>query len=184
MRSSMNVSWLETLGHVDTMVLGGIVGSVILTFVLVVVIFSIQIKMQHDRIGHLQAEIAGRDRLIEAEQKLQRQMRRDASDAQRITEHYQQQEETLMKELIGSRKKLEAERKKNDELRLEVKHASEARQELLQTIETLKREKEEAEAEVHAARKRNEFWIAQISELRTKYEALKYKLTFQQGRTA
>lgn len=180
----MSPSWLELLSNVDTMVLGGIVSSVVLAFVLVVVIFSIKIKMQHDHIEHLQVEVAKRDRQIQTEQELQKKAHRDVSDAQTVMEHYQQQEETLLKELIGIRQQLETAQMRRNKLRLEAGRLSEEKQVLVKTIETLRTDMEHAQTEVDAARKRNEFWIAQIAELRTKHEALKLKLTFQQGRTA
>ena len=180
----MSPLWLESFSNVNTMVLVGIVGSVVLAFVLVVVIFSIKIKTLQDHIVHLQVEVAERDRRVKMEQERQKKARRDVSDAQTVMEHYQQQEEAFLKELIGIRQELEAAQMLGDKLRLEVKQASEEKEVLVKTIETLRTDKEHAQIEAEAAHKRNEFWIAQMSELRTKHEALKHKFMIQPGRTA
>ena len=180
----MNASWLESLSTIDTWVLGGIVGSVMLAFVLVVVIFSIRIKIEHDHLRHLQEEIAERDRRIRTEQARHKKAYRDAADAQTVIAHYQQQEKELVNELTGIRRELEAAKRREEKLQRDVRNLSGEKQKLVTAVATLRADLEQARAEVDAARKRNEFWIAQMAELRTKHEALKHKITFQKGRTA
>ncbi len=179
----MSSSWFDLLSSVDTMVVGSIVGSVILAFVLVVAVFSLKIKALQDHLEEMKETIAERDHRIQSDQEKLTIAHREASDSQTIMEHFQRQEKLLIKETMVLRKELKEAQEEAKRLRLETTRLSEEKHALEKTIETFRDDLNQADSEVEAARKRNEFWIAQIAELRTKHEALKHKLTMQEERT-
>jgi chromosome segregation ATPase len=94
---------------------------------------------------------------------------RHVFDAQTIMVHYQESKKRLDKATTAMRTKLE--QTENDTQKLhddKVKFA----QELHQKEDALRAAREETDAVL----KRNEFWVDQLAQLRTKHEALKFKL--------
>ncbi len=178
----MNTQWLDVLSGIDKMVLGSIVGSIVLAFVLLVVIFSVKIKSQQDRIVYLKDEIKAKSDEISALKESVKVLKKDQSDAFKKLDKYKTMEYEFQKTIS----KLE---KDKDNALEEIKK-------LKKIIEKLKKEKsvaiedakkiqaklEESQKEIEKGHKRNEFWIDQLSQLRTKHDALKHKLKTLEGR--
>ena len=180
----MDTTWLELLSNIDKMVLGSIVGSVVLAFVLVVIIFSVKIKSQHDRITLLQKELDEAHGAIDEQAIHLRELERRVSDGTTIVEHYQGIEAHLTEEMLAIQDERDQALKRIESLHDKAAH--------LQQEKTTSRTQQadaqakllKAQEEVEAVLKRNEFWVEQLSELRTKHDALKHKLrSLEKGRS-
>jgi len=172
----MDTSWLNVLSGLDKMVLGSIVGSVILAFLLLIVVFSVKIKSQQDRIAALREALETCTQEIQEQKDALAEHTRKAADTQTVMEHYQQQDEQHQKTEASLRKELEKAHQVAKELRQTLTHAQEEKHTLAQATEKAQHELIASREEVEAVLKRNEFWVEQLSELRTKHEALKLKL--------
>jgi len=169
----MHPSWLDWLSSVDKLVAGSIVGSVVLAFLLLVTIFALRLKGCQERIR------AQSDALKEA--------------AQSIADHDAQRIEAEENE-TRHRQRLDLCRIEQEELREQIEALKESAIEMQERLHTVRAELSRREAECDDAdrqmrqlqydlqsahsdnetlRKRNEFWVQQLSELRTRYEALK-----------
>jgi chromosome segregation ATPase len=173
----MNTPWLEMLSNVDKMVLGSIVGSVLLAFILLVVIFSLEIKSQHDRIRALHEMLDARSQEVNDHQERLSEFERHASDAQTIMEHYQGTEKRLTKATEAIRTELEKAVTTAREYREEIEQLQGDKEAIAQKLETTQEELVVARKEIETVLKRNEFWVEQLSEVRTKHDALKQKLS-------
>ncbi|WP_292655725.1 hypothetical protein [Nitratifractor sp.] len=162
--------------NIDAMVFGAIVASVFLAFVLVVVIFSVRYKGQYEKIEDL------RDRLKEREEKitmleeslrevqiLNASQRQEIQQFQDLEERYKAEKNKVEEQLALAKERIEAQREKIADL--EGK-----RKELEVTLENTRENLAKANEEIENVRKRNEFWVEQLSELRTKHEAIKSRL--------
>jgi len=162
--------------NVDAMVFGAIVASIILAFILVVVIFSVRYKGQQERIDELRSRLAEKKEKISLlEESLREVQILNAAQLQEI-QQYQDLEERFRKE-----------QEKIEEQLKSAKERIEAQVEKISSLEGNRRELEaklgnalenlgKAEEEIEKVRKRNEFWVEQLSELRTKHEAIKLRL--------
>ncbi len=172
----MDTSWLELLSNIDKMVLGSIVGSIVLAFVLVVAIFSYKIKGQQDLLALLRQELSEAERTIGDLRAQRDDLERKVADGVTIVEHYQAQETDCQKASAALENERDEARAQIETLREKValleKERSSAQHQEKQTHAELLAAREEIEAVL----KRNEFWVEQLSELRTKHDALKLKL--------
>jgi chromosome segregation ATPase len=172
----MNASWLDLLSNIDKMVLGSIVGSIVLAFLLVVMIFSLKIKWQHDRIVALNEALDDRRREVADQKESIAELELQASDAQTIMAHYQESEKRLEDATTAIRDKLEYSRTTIHDLRSEVERLKQEKLEWNTAAEEARADLLKAREEIETVLKRNEFWVEQLSELRTQHEALKRKL--------
>jgi len=172
----MDTSWLDVLSGLDKMVLGSIVGSVILAFLLLIVVFSVKIKSQQDRIALLRSGLAERSEELQTFEAMLSTTQRKESDAQTLLEHYQEVEEAQEKREQALREKLKKAHDSAQELQRAITKLQEEKEALAQAFAKLEHEHRASREEVAAVLKRNEFWVEQLSELRTKHEALKLKL--------
>ncbi len=172
----MNLSWLDALAHQDVVVLGSIVGSVVLAFVLIVLVFSLKLKSLFDRIRILQGTIENQADEVASQQERRMELARYVEDYERITQHYQSTEAHLTQARIALRderdKALETARK----LRAEIQELQDKHGEQAAAIHALEHELASAKEEIHTVRKRNEFWVDQLAKVRKKNETLSREL--------
>jgi len=176
----MDTSWLELLSNLDKMVLGSIVGSVVLAFLLLIVVFSVKIKSQQDRIRLMDQE---RDRAEQSIRDLETKLeesRRKETDGQRVMEHYEQHQDEQQKQIEKLHSSLEIRREALSKLEKKVSELEREKQEARDAQAKAEADLRAARDEIEAVLKRNEFWVEQLSELRTKHEALKLKLRKQE----
>ena len=162
--------------NIDAMVFGAIAASIVLAFILVVVIFSVRYKSLLEKIDDLKYRLGEKKEKISLlEESLREVQILNASQVQEI-QQYQNLEERFRKE-----------QEKIEEQLRQAKERIEAQMEKISSLEGSRRELEaklenalgnlgKAEEEIENVRKRNEFWVEQLSELRTKHEALKLRL--------
>ena len=172
----MQTSLVDLLSGADTMILGGIVASAVLAFALVVIIFALRIKALHDDNHQVQ-------HLLEAEQRTTRQLQatleakaQHVADTERIAAEAVQRQESLEKSvstLQNQKKEIQA---SIDAMKEKIHQSGIDKKHLQALLEAVKGERDVAREEQEATLKRNEFWVAQLSELRTKHEALRLKL--------
>ncbi|WP_292663163.1 hypothetical protein [Nitratifractor sp.] len=162
--------------NVDAMVFGAIVASVILAFVLVVVIFSVRYKSQHEKIDDLKFRLAEKKEKIGLlEESLREVQILNASQLQEI-QQYQNLEERFKKEQEKIEEQLKAAKERIDAQMEKISALEGSRRELEAKLENALENLAKAEEEVEKALQRNEFWVQQLSELRTKHEAVKMRL--------
>jgi len=176
----MNTSWLELLSNVDKMVMGSIVGSIVLAFVLLVVIFSVKIRAQQETIVQLREAL--REKILHI-----RTLETDAAEQLSAVTEAQKQQEAAEAEQAAVAERLEETRRHHQAaeetiaaLREKLKEHETRQAELKKTLRTMEARLAEADEEKEAVVRRNEFWVEQLSELRTKYEALRHKLKQQE----
>ncbi len=178
----MDAAWLDVLSGLDKMVLGSIVGSVILAFFLLIAVFSVKIKSQQDRIGALRKAF---ENCTQETQKYKEtiadHLRRD-TDTQRVMEQYRQEADQHRETEASLRRELKKVHHTVKELRQAAALFEEVKQKLVRETEKTRQELLASREEVQAVLRRNEFWVEQLSELRTKHEALKLKLKKQERR--
>jgi chromosome segregation ATPase len=171
----MNTQWLDALGGLDKMVVGSIVGSIVLAFLLLVAVFSLKIRAEQNRIARLREAFEERVRRVqdlEAEavriQEALAHAEAEAAEAERKRAATLEELATLEHKLATSGETIEALRK------VATRHQNE-KGELIEALRAAEEAIAQARSENEALLKRNEFWVEQLSELRTKYEALKRK---------
>jgi chromosome segregation ATPase len=176
----MNTSWLDLLSNVDKMVMGSIVGSIVLAFVLLVVIFSVKIRAQQETIVQLREAL--REKILHI-----RTLEKEASEQVKTVTEAQQQKAAVEEEQAALTKRLEEARQhilEDEETIASLKRQLKEHEEQVQAEQKARRELEarleKADEEKEAILRRNEFWVEQLSELRTKYEALRHKLKQQE----
>jgi chromosome segregation ATPase len=172
----MNTQWLEVLSGIDKMVLGSIVGSVVLAFILLVVIFSVKIKYQQDKIVLLKDELGNKINKVKDQAKVISKHELNESDAKKALENYKDLEKKLKKEIEALKKEKDKFLDSIKELESTVKKLNKEKQTIMAGAKKAQNELDSIQNEIDDSRKRNEFWIDQLSELRTKHEALKHKL--------
>ncbi|WP_457606542.1 hypothetical protein [Nitratifractor sp.] len=167
--------------HIDEMVFGAIVASVILAFILVVVIFSVRYKSQQEKILELRERLGEKKEKIDLlEESLREVQILNASQLQEIQqyqdleERYRKEQEKIEEQLKAARERIEEQQERISTLHGEKK---ELEAKLGNALENLAKVEEEMEKVL----KRNEFWVEQLSELRTKHEALKLRLRKYEG---
>jgi len=172
----MRTSLVDLLSNVDTMILGGIVGSAVLAFVLVVIIFSLRIKVLHDQNRHVHQLLEEQQRDAQRLQEALDAKVEHITETEAAMEGFQRRQEALEKAITALRDQNKAVRA-SVEASQEQMHALTAEKKRLEDLlEAVEGERDEAREEKEAILKRNEFWVTQLSELRTKHDALKLKL--------
>ncbi len=162
--------------NINMLVLAGIIAAVLLAFVLVVMIFAVRlrswqeknkelkntIEVQSEKIALLD-ESLGEVRILNASQLQELGQQEEIKDAfkEEISKLENQLKE-VQEEIEASRKEAMSLEKSNSELSANFANAKEAVEKLEEKLEQ--------------ANKRNEFWVEQMTEVRTKYEALKLKV--------
>lgn len=165
----------DAWGDIDALVVGAISTSVILSFILLVIIFAMRYKAQNERVVDLKRLIREKDEntnlLMENIRRLQ------AVDSEReaklircakLEEHCNAEKRELMDRLALANKKIASLESRVSELTI-------INERLEKNYHKAKENMEKALEEVEKSQKRNEFWVEQLSELRTKYEALKVR---------
>ena len=167
--------------NVDAMVFGAIVASVILAFVLVVVIFSVRYKSQQEKIEDLKFRLGEKkERITLLEESLREVQILNASQLQEI-QQYQDLEERFAKEQEKIETQLKAAKERIEAQMEKISSLEGTRRELEAKLENAQENLAKAEEEVDKALQRNEFWVQQLSELRTKHEAVKMRLRKLEG---
>jgi len=154
------------LENIDMMVLSSIIAVVILAFMLVVIIFAVKFKTQHEQNRQLKEHIEEKtERIALLEESLNEVRILNASLQQELGQQ-EALRAKLQEEIDALTAKLQSADDKTE------KDKSELGATLVHTKENLLK-LEEALAQ---ATKRNEFWVEQMTEVRTKYDALKLKI--------
>ncbi len=165
----------DSWGNVDALVVGAISTSVILSFILLVIIFAMRYKSQNDRVADLKRLIREKDentkllmdnikRLQTVDSEREEKLIRCA----RLEEHCNNEKRELTDKLTLANNKISA-------LQDRVSELTVINERLEKNYYKAKENMEKALEEVEKSQKRNEFWVEQLSELRTKYEALKVR---------
>ena len=165
----------DSWGDVDALVVGAISTSVILSFILLVIIFAMRYKSQNDRVADLKRLIREKDentkllmdnikRLQTVDSEREEKLIRCA----RLEEHCNAEKKELTDKLTLANNKISSLQEKISELTV-------INERLEKNYYKAKENMEKALEEVEKSQKRNEFWVEQLSELRTKYEALKVR---------
>ncbi len=162
--------------NIDAMVFGAIVASIVLAFILVVVIFSVRYKSLLEKIDDLKLRLGEKKEKIGLlEESLREVQILNASQLQEIQqyqdleERFKKEQEKIEEELHQAKERIEAQMEK-------ISSLEGNRRELEAKLENALENLGKAEEEIENVRKRNEFWVEQLSELRTKHEALKLRL--------
>jgi chromosome segregation ATPase len=172
----MEMSWLEVLSSVDKMVLGSLVSSIVLSFVLLVVIFSMRIQSLHGRIGGLRASLEAQKDEIDRQQKHLEEYARQMEDDRTIMAHYREVESGLNQELETLKATKEQLMENASELRKKITQLQADKTESSRAYIQVQSDLKQAKEEIGAVLKRNEFWVEQLAQLRTKHDALVLKL--------
>ncbi len=167
--------------NIDAMVFGAIVASVILAFVLVVVIFSVRYKGQYEKIADLGERLKEREeKILLLEESLREVQILNATQLQEIGQ-YQDLEARYKAEKAKVEEQLALAKERIDTQREKIADLEAKRAELEAHLHNTRDNLAKANEEIENVRKRNEFWVEQLSELRTKYEAIKSKLRKYEG---
>ena len=165
----------EAWGDIDAIVVGAISTSVILSFILLVIIFSMRYKAQNERVTDLKRILREKDAntqlLMENIKRLQNidsEREYKLIRCAKLEENYKIEKQELMDRLTLSQAKIA-------ELEDRVSQLTLINQRLEKNFLKAKESMDKAMQEVEKAQQRNEFWVEQLSELRAKYEALKAK---------
>jgi chromosome segregation ATPase len=164
------------LENIDMMVLSSIIAVVILAFMLVVIIFAVKFKTQHEQNRQLKEHIEEKtERIALLEESLNKVRILNASLQQELG----QQEELrakLQEEIDALTMKLQSADDKTEELAKQILSLEKDKSELGATLTHTKESLLKLEEALAQATKRNEFWVEQMTEVRTKYDALKLKM--------
>jgi len=169
------VESFDLSNHESLLVASAIIASVALISILIVVVYAVKFRKYHKRRAQLEMELAKNNKGIEMirsslgtmEQLNSTQLqeieryKKDTTKSQRDINIQQNQINYLGKELESSQQKVASLQKDNTKLQSEL---SKSKENLFKANE-----------KVESAIKRNEFWVAQVSELRIKYNALNLK---------
>ncbi len=162
--------------NINMLVLASIVAAVLLAFVLVVMVFSVRLRSWQERNRELketievQAEkIALLDESLNEVRVLNASQLQELGQQEEIKEKLKEEITKLEAQLKEAQERIEKSRK---EIMALEKNKSELGANFANARETIVKLEE---ALTHAT-KRNEFWVEQMAEVRTKYEALKLKV--------
>ncbi|NKQ40403.1 MAG: hypothetical protein HF962_02405 [Sulfurovum sp.] len=162
--------------NINMMVLSGIVVVVLLAFLLVVVVFTVKFRSQHEKIVQLKEMLEDKiGKTILVEESLSEVRILNASQLQELSQQddikcrLQKEIDTLTEQLQKANDKIE---KSSSTIISLEKDKSELGANVQNTKEILLK----AEEALEHTTKRNEFWVEQMTEVRTKYEALKLKV--------
>jgi chromosome segregation ATPase len=164
------------LDNINMMVLASIVIAVLLAFVLVVVVFAVKLKSQQEKSRSFKEERDERhEKITLLEESLSDVRILNASLEQELS----QQEgikSALQAEIDALTAKLQISDAKIETLNTQIVTLEKNKSELGASVQYTKESLAKLEDALEQATKRNEFWVEQMTEIRTKYEALKLKL--------
>jgi len=164
------------LDNINMLVLAGIVAVVLLAFVLVVIVFSVRLRSWQGRNQELKATIEAQDEKITLLNESLNEVR--VLHASQLQELGQQEEikEKLKEEIKKLENQLKEAQERIEKYSTEVMALEKSKSELGANFSNAKERVETLEEALAHATKRNEFWVEQMAEVRTKYDALKLKV--------
>ena len=176
----MNTSWLDLLSNVDKMVMGSIVGSVVLAFVLLVVIFSLKIRAQQKTIVRLRKAL--REKILHIHTLQEQTAEQVAAHArvQKALEAAEEEQTTTVRQLEEARQHIREHKETIAVLNRQRSGLEEQVRRLHEELRSLREQLAQAERDKEAVVRRNEFWVEQIAQLRNKYEALQHQINRQE----
>jgi septal ring factor EnvC (AmiA/AmiB activator) len=159
----------------EAMVAGAVVAAVVLSFMLVIIIYAVRSKAQQEKLSAMS------DLLVAKEEKIDF-LEREIEDL-KVVEKARSEEaarfEEIKKRYRNEKRKLEGiiEEAKDfvEKQQCKIAELSTRNRELTAENEALRESLDRIEEEMDSVLKRNEFWVEQIAELRTKYDALKMR---------
>ncbi len=168
-----DISFFE---NADLMVLGSIIAVVALGVVLVIIIFTVKFKSQHEVIDQLKHTLE--DKIEKAnllDESLSEVRILNASQLQELSQQ-EEKRAKLHEEIDTLTAELKKANDKIEELNSKIVSLEIDKSELGANVKNAKERVVELEEALAHATKRNEFWVEQMTEVRTKYEALKLKM--------
>jgi chromosome segregation ATPase len=160
----------------DAIVLGAIVSSIILSFILLVIVFAMRYKAQNERVLDLEKLLKEKEKrnqlLSENMEKLKERdlsMRKRLEECAGVEKRFAREKEEIERRLTEAHTTI-------DTLNEKIKELERLKSELEFAYASAKDDLQMAIEEVEKAQKRNEFWVEQLSELRTKYDALRMRV--------
>ncbi len=171
----------ELLNSVDALVLGVIVSSIILAFVLVVIVYALRSKSHLEKIEKSKKVIEAKDdKISKLEYSLHQLQVEDAALQQKL-----KQFEDIDRRYEIERAKLESRmleaQKEADALKREVAEQAALIRELRANLKNALANLDMSRDEIDNLRQRNEYWVEQLSDLRAKYDELKLKYKRRRG---
>ena len=164
------------LENIDMMVLSSIIAVVILAFMLVVIIFAVKFKTQHEQNRQLKEHIEEKtERIALLEESLNEVRILNASLQQELGQQ-EALRAKLQEEIDALTAKLQSADDKTEGLAKQILSLEKDKSELGATLTHTKENLLKLEEALAQATKRNEFWVEQMTEVRTKYDALKLKM--------
>ena len=164
------------LDNINMLVLASIVAVVLLAFVLVVIVFSVRLRSWQERNRELKVTIEEQaEKMALLDESLSEVRVLNASQLQELG----QQEgikETLKEEITKLENQLKEAQERIEKYSTEVMALEKSKSELGANFANAKERAEKLEEALAHATKRNEFWVEQMAEVRTKYDALKLKV--------
>lgn len=166
---------IEFLDNINMLVLASIVAVVLLSFVLVVIVFSVRLRSWQERNRELKVIIEEQsEKIALLDESLGDVRMLNAAQLQELG-----QQEGIKEKLKGEINKFENQLKEAHErikkYSTEVMTLEKSKSELGANFANAKERSEKLEEALAHATKRNEFWVEQMTEIRTKYDALKLK---------
>ena len=165
----------EAWGNIDAVVIGAISTSVILSFILLVIIFSMRYKSQNERVMDLKRILREKDANTQLLMENIKRLQNIDSEREYKLIRCAKLEETYTREKQELLDKLTVAKSKIAELEDRVSQITLINERLEKNFIKAKENMDRAMQEVEKAQQRNEFWVEQLSELRAKYEAVKAK---------
>ena len=164
------------LENTDMMVLGSIVAVVILAFLLVVLIFTVKFKSQQEQTRVLQERLDEKKKKVILLEESMAEVRtvntsqlQELNQQSGIREKLQTEIKLLSSQLDVSNEKIEA-------LNMQILSLEKEKSTLDANVQNSQANLLKLEEALEHATRRNEFWVEQMTEVRTKYEALKLKV--------
>ena len=162
--------------NINMLVLAGIIAVVLLAFVLVVTVFAVRLRSWQEKNKELQStievqseKIALLDESLGEVRILNASQLQELGQQEEIRDAFKEEISKLENQLKEAQEEIEASRK-------EAMSLEKSNSELSANFANAKEAVEKLEEKLAQATKRNEFWVEQMTEIRTKYEALKLKV--------
>jgi len=164
------------LDNINMLALASIVAVVLLAFILVVIVFSVRLRSWQERNRELKATIEEQAEKIALLDESLNEVR--VLNASQLQELGQQEEikEKLKEEITKLENQLKEAQERIEKYSTEVMALEKSKSELGANFANAKEMAEKLEEALAHASKRNEFWVEQMAEVRTKYDALKLKV--------
>lgn len=166
----------DFLENINMMVLASIIAAVILSFILVVIIFSVLLRSQQEKNREAKALTMEQAEKISLLEESLNEVR--VLNASQLQELGQQDaiKSALRDELAILEGKLKRAHEKIERGSAEIMLLEKTKSEQGANLRNAKESIVKLEESLANATKRNEFWVEQMAEVRTKYEALRLKV--------